>query len=182
MQTTDAIASQFREEEVAGFQEEVQLREQDFGNFQARAAPIACSDSILPSKSHVLLCTVTARLRRTRSLARCLDRSFFRRHRRESQHKSGVALVQDAEGKQREKAERLRFGRFFYRFPNGESGADVYDRMTIFEVWHADWTYVTLAGSHVTTTCHSATSIQGCRFRDVLLGGWRTGRGRRRSA
>lgn len=31
-------------------------------------------------------------------------------------------LVQDAEGKQREKAERLRFGRFFYRFPNGESG------------------------------------------------------------
>ena len=41
--------------------------------------------------------------------------------------------VQDMEGKQREKAERLRFGRFFYRFPNGESGADVYDRMTIFE-------------------------------------------------
>jgi hypothetical protein len=35
---------------------------------------------------------------------------------------------QDAEGKKREKAERLRFGRFFYRFPNGESGADVYDR------------------------------------------------------
>ena len=32
------------------------------------------------------------------------------------------ACLQDAEGKQREKAERLRFGRFFYRFPNGESG------------------------------------------------------------
>ena len=30
--------------------------------------------------------------------------------------------------------ERERFGRFFYRFPNGgESGADVYDRITIFE-------------------------------------------------
>lgn len=41
---------------------------------------------------------------------------------------------QDTEGKEREKAERIRFGRFFYRFPNGESGADVYDRMTIFEV------------------------------------------------
>jgi hypothetical protein len=27
------------------------------------------------------------------------------------------------EGKEREKTERLRFGRFFYRFPNGESGA-----------------------------------------------------------
>ena len=40
---------------------------------------------------------------------------------------------QDFEGKRREKAERLRFGRFWYRFPNGESGADVYDRMTLFE-------------------------------------------------
>lgn len=77
--------------------------------------------------------------------------------------------TQDAEGKEREKAERLRFGRFFYRcassarraasacvgwahtvdtqrrcrarslaatlpsrFPNGESGADVYDRITVF--------------------------------------------------
>lgn len=28
----------------------------------------------------------------------------------------------------REKAERESYGRFFYRFPNGESGADVYDR------------------------------------------------------
>lgn len=53
---------------MQGVQEEVQLREQDFGNFQ------------------------------------------------------------NTEGKQREKADRLRFGRFFYRFPNGESGADVYDR------------------------------------------------------
>jgi broad specificity phosphatase PhoE len=33
----------------------------------------------------------------------------------------------------REKAERESYGRFFYRFPNGESGADVYDRMTVFE-------------------------------------------------
>ena len=34
---------------------------------------------------------------------------------------------------QRAKNERQAFGRFFYRFPDGESGADVYDRMTIFE-------------------------------------------------
>jgi broad specificity phosphatase PhoE len=58
----------FSEEQLLGVQEEVQLREQDFGNFQ------------------------------------------------------------DAAGKDREKLERLRFGRFFYRFPHGESGADVYDR------------------------------------------------------
>ncbi|KAK9805474.1 hypothetical protein WJX72_000323 [[Myrmecia] bisecta] len=72
-QTYEALSSAFSHDQIHGYQEEVQLREQDFGNFQ------------------------------------------------------------DAEGKQREKAERLRFGRFFYRFPNGESGADVYDRMTIFE-------------------------------------------------
>ena len=30
------------------------------------------------------------------------------------------------------KRERLGFGRFFYRFPNGESAADVYDRVTSF--------------------------------------------------
>lgn len=29
-----------------------------------------------------------------------------------------------------EKSLRLRYGRFFYRFPNGESAADVYDRIT----------------------------------------------------
>jgi len=39
---------------------------------------------------------------------------------------------QDYETKQAEKQERHRFGRFFYRFPNGESGADVYDRITMF--------------------------------------------------
>lgn len=30
------------------------------------------------------------------------------------------------------KKERIKFGRFFYRFPNGESGADVYDRVSSF--------------------------------------------------
>ena len=29
-----------------------------------------------------------------------------------------------------DKALRLRYGRFFYRFPDGESAADVYDRIT----------------------------------------------------
>jgi len=29
-----------------------------------------------------------------------------------------------------EKALRQLYGRFFYRFPNGESAADVYDRIT----------------------------------------------------
>lgn len=67
-------SSCFPPSRITGVQEEVQLREQDFGNFQ------------------------------------------------------------DQKGMELEKSERLRFGRFFYRFPNGESGADVYDRVTIFEV------------------------------------------------
>jgi hypothetical protein len=29
-----------------------------------------------------------------------------------------------------QKAMRMLYGRFFYRFPNGESAADVYDRIT----------------------------------------------------
>eukprot|EP00873_Tetraselmis_striata_P000528 jgi/Tetstr1/420792/TSEL_011868.t1 len=57
----------------AGMREEVQLREQDFGNFQ------------------------------------------------------------DPGMRMRKRSERKRFGRFFYRFPNGESGADLYDRITIFQ-------------------------------------------------
>ena len=37
---------------------------------------------------------------------------------------------QDRERMRMEKKVRLRYGRFFYRFPDGESAADVYDRVT----------------------------------------------------
>lgn len=37
------------------------------------------------------------------------------------------------------KKERTKFGRFFYRFPDGESGADVFDRIAAFcHTFHAD--------------------------------------------
>lgn len=39
---------------------------------------------------------------------------------------------QDREKMRVEKAVRMLYGRFFYRFPNGESAADVYDRITGF--------------------------------------------------
>ncbi|KAK8454621.1 hypothetical protein SEVIR_4G006200v4 [Setaria viridis] len=46
---------------------------------------------------------------------------------------------QDREQMRVEKELRLRYGRFFYRFPNGESAADVYDRITGFrETLRAD--------------------------------------------
>lgn len=46
---------------------------------------------------------------------------------------------QDREKMRVEKEIRLRYGRFFYRFPDGESAADVYDRITGFrETLRAD--------------------------------------------
>lgn len=72
-QTYQGISKRLPTDSIIGVFEDVQLREQDFGNFQ------------------------------------------------------------DPHDKRKEMAERLEFGRFFYRFPNGESGADVYDRITIFE-------------------------------------------------
>ena len=39
---------------------------------------------------------------------------------------------QDTELIQRAKQDRKDFGRFFYRFPDGESGADVFDRIAAF--------------------------------------------------
>ena len=110
-QTFEALASSFRRDQIQGCQEEVQLREQDFGNFQVSCMAVPSS------------CCRNHSLHLSRSASSPVHQSV----------PSAGPLVQDAEGKQREKAERLRFGRFFYRFPNGESGADVYDRMTIFE-------------------------------------------------
>jgi len=72
-ETALEIAKCFPRDRITGIREEVQLREQDFGNFQ------------------------------------------------------------DLKAKAAEKDERKRYGRFYYRFPNGESGADVFDRITIFE-------------------------------------------------
>ncbi|KAI8471238.1 MAG: histidine phosphatase superfamily [Monoraphidium minutum] len=72
-QTFVGLRHAFLEEHIAGVNEAVQLREQDFGNFQVP-------------------------------------------HR----------IAEDIK-------ERNRFGRFYYRFPEGESTADVYNRVAIFE-------------------------------------------------
>ncbi|KAF5841484.1 histidine phosphatase superfamily [Dunaliella salina] len=73
LETTDAVMDAFENDQVVGLRQAVQLREQDFGNFQD------------PQRISQDLC------------------------------------------------DRNKFGRFWFRFPNGESGADVYDRLTIFE-------------------------------------------------
>ena len=56
--------------------------------------------------------------------------------------------------------ERQQFGRFYYRFPNGESGADVYDRVsTWLESLHRELEYgvAMSADSTVLLVNHSVT-------------------------
>ncbi|KAG2429976.1 hypothetical protein HYH02_013927 [Chlamydomonas schloesseri] len=72
-ETTRLIAEELGPGLLSGCREAVQLREQDWGNFQDPRVQAVC------------------------------------------------------------KEERLRYGRFYYRFPAGESVADVYDRLTIFQ-------------------------------------------------
>ena len=76
--------------------------------------------------------------RRSKQTALGIARAFEKRHisgvREEPQlREQDFGNFQDLQQKKAEKRERRYFGRFFYRFPNGESGADVFDRMTIFE-------------------------------------------------
>ncbi|KAF6250885.1 histidine phosphatase superfamily [Scenedesmus sp. NREL 46B-D3] len=73
IQTAQHVVRALKDQQLVGFKEEVQLREQDWGNFQAPG-------------------------QQTRNYE-----------------------------------ERLKYGRFFFRFPEGESAADVYDRMTMFQ-------------------------------------------------
>jgi broad specificity phosphatase PhoE len=50
------------------------------------------------------------------------------------------ANFQDSADIERQKALRDSYGHFFYRFTDGESGADVYDRVSTFlETLHRDW-------------------------------------------
>ncbi|XP_022156518.1 phosphoglycerate mutase-like protein AT74 isoform X2 [Momordica charantia] len=75
--------------------------------------------------------------KRTRQTLQHLARSFDRRRiagmREEPRlREQDFGNFQDREKMRVEKAMRMLYGRFFYRFPNGESAADVYDRITGF--------------------------------------------------
>lgn len=66
-------------------------------------------------------------------LGRAFDRSRIAGMREEPRlREQDFGNFQDREKMRVEKAVRMLYGRFFYRFPNGESAADVYDRITGF--------------------------------------------------
>ncbi|PHT57693.1 Phosphoglycerate mutase-like protein AT74 [Capsicum baccatum] len=68
-----------------------------------------------------------------RNLALSFERSRIAGVREEPRlREQDFGNFQDREQMKIEKAVRARYGRFFYRFPNGESAADVYDRITGF--------------------------------------------------
>ncbi|GMJ06255.1 hypothetical protein HRI_004294700 [Hibiscus trionum] len=68
-----------------------------------------------------------------RHLGRAFERSSISGMREEPRiREQDFGNFQDREKMRADKALRLRYGRFFYRFPNGESAADVYDRITGF--------------------------------------------------
>ncbi|WOL18974.1 hypothetical protein Cni_G27771 [Canna indica] len=68
-----------------------------------------------------------------RGLGKAFDRSRIAGVREEPRlREQDFGNFQDREKMRIEKEIRRRYGRFFYRFPNGESAADVYDRITGF--------------------------------------------------
>uniref|UniRef100_A0A2N9FW74 Phosphoglycerate mutase-like protein AT74H n=1 Tax=Fagus sylvatica TaxID=28930 RepID=A0A2N9FW74_FAGSY len=75
-----------------------------------------------------------------KSLASVFERSRIAGMREEPRlREQDFGNFQDREKMRLQKAMRMLYGRFFYRFPNGESAADVYDRITGFrETLRAD--------------------------------------------
>ncbi|KAL7111733.1 hypothetical protein ACP275_05G108200 [Erythranthe tilingii] len=71
-----------------------------------------------------------------RNLAKPFERSRIAGVREEPRlREQDFGNFQDQEQMKIQKAARKLYGRFFYRFPNGESAADVYDRITA--TWRA---------------------------------------------
>ncbi|KAL2525014.1 Phosphoglycerate mutase-like protein AT74 [Abeliophyllum distichum] len=72
-------------------------------------------------------------LQTLRNLAKAFEKSRIAGVREEPRlREQDFGNFQDQEEMKIQKAVRMRYGRFFYRFPYGESAADVYDRITGF--------------------------------------------------
>ncbi len=110
LQTLRGIGMAFERERIAGVREEPRLREQDFGGLVFLA--------LLLLLLHVLFSVMF--LLSYQAVASYYFSWFM----------ECAGNFQNRERMQLQKAARIRYGRFFYRFPNGESVADVYDRIT----------------------------------------------------
>lgn len=104
LETLRNLGRAFERSRIAGMREETRLREQDFGKQILSSSCVAKHSCSKPASIQLSF----------------LNRFHF--------HLKGN--FQDREKMRVEKQMRIMYGRFFYRFPDGESAADVYDRIT----------------------------------------------------
>lgn len=116
LETLRGIGHAFDPHRIAGVREEPRLREQDFGTVPYLSCLVFLSTWSSPVSLRMLT-NVLYRCRGSGGPTHACD---------------GPGNFQDREQMRVEKEIRQRYGRFFYRFPNGESAADVYDRITGF--------------------------------------------------
>ncbi|XP_058105639.1 phosphoglycerate mutase-like protein AT74H [Magnolia sinica] len=98
------------------------------------------SDGVDDWKVYFYVSPYARTLETLRGLGRAFDRDRIAGVREEPRlREQDFGNFQDREKMRIEKVLRNRYGRFFYRFPDGESAADVYDRITGFrETLRAD--------------------------------------------
>ncbi|CAI6005185.1 unnamed protein product [Closterium sp. NIES-65] len=120
LQTLQGIGRAFDRRHILGVREEPRLREQDFGNFQVPACMRQIKDvrQLEHARRHPLHSSPS---HLTPLWQTILHHSSPPRTAPHHQVQERMRQIKDM---------RQRFGRFFYRFPEGESSADVYDRVT----------------------------------------------------
>ena len=147
---------------IVGRREEPRIREQDFGNFQDPAQVRECKAARprrmrsfeIPEEQDSLFARRPASSRRRRGLsflARPIEARYTHR---------GAAPCRIPRPSRPAQVSRDEFGRFFYRFPNGESGADVYDRVsTWLETMYREMEYGTITRDTSLVLCtHGLTA------------------------
>lgn len=105
----------------------------DEGHLQAERLGREISDALSAEEK---VCLYTSPYLRAKETAKSLELSLSNEviyHREEPRiREQDFGNLQDYESVLRAKEDRKKFSKFFYRFQNGESGADVYDRVSAF--------------------------------------------------
>mmetsp|Transcript_1914 Transcript_1914/g.2188 ORF Transcript_1914/g.2188 Transcript_1914/m.2188 type:complete len:366 (-) Transcript_1914:1724-2821(-) len=104
---------------------------------RGKAQGLQAGEEIKKAAGDVPLLVYYSPYKRTRQTVEQILRSFPKEQIRLLQEEPRIreqdfGNFQDYQRMCHYKKERLEFGRFFYRFPSGESGADVYDRVSSF--------------------------------------------------
>lgn len=112
----------------------------DKGRLQAREAGIKLRQLIAPVDKVKFWISPHRRSRQTADrIMEAFDKATYSIREEPRIREQDFGNLQDEKLQPTIMKERSKFGRFYYRFPNGESGADVYDRVSTFmETLHRD--------------------------------------------